>query len=38
MSKKKTKNPFQSLLECVGTAVVAVALVPLTIVEGIISS
>lgn len=38
MSKTRKKNPFASFLDCVGAAVVAVALVPITIVDGIFSS
>lgn len=38
MSKTRKKNPFTILAECVGGAVLAVAMVPITIVEGIIAS
>jgi hypothetical protein len=46
MSDKKTdnrcqaqpSNPLATLAECVGTAIVAIAMVPVTIVDAVLSS
>lgn len=37
-SHANSTNPFATLIECVGTAVVAVAMVPAMIVDAVVSS
>ena len=37
-SNNQQQNPFAFLAECVGTAIVAVAMVPALIVDAVISS
>jgi hypothetical protein len=34
----KSSNPFATLIECVGTGIVAVAMVPALIVDAVVSS
>ena len=35
---KKSKNPFATLVECVGAAIVSIAVVPLFIIDAVIAS